>query len=321
MNLIFNILVPIGLFFVWLRPSFSALGLILSQLFFCFLFYLPFWMGVQCILRKAHPRFLPFSWIFCFIFAGAFSLLILYGSIPFFLSWCALLTIGATAWIYHHGWKEVKWAAHSETDLSKLTFRSLFIFNVFTFGATGAFNPPIACDLSLVHLILPKIYVTNGGWINAWWARTEFLPLLTQSQYALQIDFMKHLGLRADLLPSISSLLLFYALVMITRVVLSEKNSRWFGSALLCISLTRWNLGTTYMDLPSSTMVLGVTMSLVLSFATATFAEGLLTGFLFSAALGAKHMSLFFTVPLVLIWWILRWVQNPSWTSRKQELR
>ena len=285
------------------------------------LFYLPFFLIARALLSRFAKEYQNLSLIFTVVLSGLISFLVLYGSIPQFWSWCVLLVASITI-----SYSNIRNSFTAESFSFKLSlprtlFWILFIFSLFNSINVGPFYPPMACDLSLSHLLLPKIYSENGGWINAWWTRGPFIPQLMHAQFALQMSLLKTLGVRSDITGSTSGLLIFASMIQASRTIISRKNSYWFGIGLLSIGLTRWNLGTAYMDLPSAAMVFAAAIALWISFEKPSIRDGIILGALIASGLGVKHMSLFFVFPLLIVWCAARLIQFRKRESRAQDLK
>ena len=315
-----NLGVPLLGLWLWKHPSGSELALFSSQLALLALFYSPFFLISFFIIHRFMKSHLALSMIFGIILAGILSTLIVNFSIPFFSSWLTIMGVGLIlTWINRSTFAEEtrQYCTRMTTiDWSFIGLGLMLVFNLFAHDWIGPFYPPLNCDLSLTHISLPKIYALNQGWVNAWWIRGIFIPQLMHMQFALLIDFFKHWGTRSDLGPALIGILLFLSLIQSSRVVLTPKMSRWFGMGLLCFSLTRFNLSSAYMDLPAVAMVFALLGCLWIAFRSPTFLNGIPSGLAFAATIGVKHMTLFWTLPIILIWVALRLIYRKGVQDR-----
>lgn len=175
-------------------------------------------------------------------------------------------------------------------------------------GPRGIIYPNLDCDASLVHLILPKIYLFNGGIVDAWWTRGPFLPQSQHALYSGMILFATTFGLRGDLVSNYLSLFQLIGIALLLGDIIGKRGAAMIAFALmLAFPVMRWSAGTVYMDIPNAWYIALAGFSVVLTlqallrrnqrYAPFAFLIGLFSGMAFSV----KHIAGFSLFPIFFL--------------------
>jgi hypothetical protein len=180
-------------------------------------------------------------------------------------------------------------------------FVALFIWNTGTASGIGTFYPSTTCDLSLIHGTLTKTFLQNGELTNPWWLRAPFIPQLNHLIFTGAMAVLLNLALRPDVALAVPSLFLFASFSAGAGYFFKEAKWVWiFGIICLGTSLTRWNLSTGYMDLPSALYIFFLFLAALDLIEKPNLRMAGLLGAMAGGAFISKQMSAYFMIPILI---------------------
>lgn len=195
-------------------------------------------------------------------------------------------------------------------------FSGLLVWNLGSSKGLGALYPPTRCDLSIVHLSTIKTYLQNSDMTLAWWIRAPFLPMVNHMNFMSAMNLFNNLGFRADLAPGLLSIFIFIASVFgIACLVKNRIIALIFGCLALSTSLVRFNLSTSYMDLPESMFIIYFLLACLIMIEQPQVRSAVMVGLMAGAAFAAKQMSVYYMAAFV-VWAPIYFVQKNGFRPR-----